>query len=228
MKDLTIGIVFMAGIASYLSPCFLPLIPIYIGYLTGGAVGEGKNRRTIPNSLGFILGFTIIFVLLGATASGIGRFLLIYKNILNIVLGSVIIIMGIFYTGIINPSFMNREKRINYSGKKTSFFGATIFGGALALGWTPCIGPILASVLALAASKSSVTYGMFMLFVYSMGIAVPFFITALIIQGASKKIRAIMKYSSVIKIVSGVIMIITGVLLATGYLQRITGSLFMS
>jgi cytochrome c-type biogenesis protein len=224
MTDLTVGMVFLGGIASFISPCFLPLIPIYIGYISGEAVGEGKSKGALKNTIGFILGFTTIFVLLGATASSIGYFLLQYRNLLNRILGLLIIIMGIFYTGLINPSFLNMERRFTWKGRRGSFWGSILLGAAIGFGWTPCIGPILASVLALAASRASVIYGMYLLLIYSMGIAIPFLIASLAI-GRAAGFKGILKHSGAIKLVSGIILIITGIMLMTGYLQRLSGYL---
>jgi cytochrome c-type biogenesis protein len=225
VNSLTSGIVFFDGVVSFLSPCFLPLLPIYIGYLSGESVGEKRKWNVLKNSIFFILGFTLVFVLLGATASGIGHFLLQYRRILNRILGILIVVMGLFYMDILKINSLNIEKRFNFEGKKTGFSGAFLLGAALGFGWTPCIGPILASVLALAASKTSVTYGMYLLFIYSMGIAVPFLAAALLIEGASIKIRRILKHIKVIKIITGLIMVITGILLYTGYFERLSSIL---
>lgn len=224
MNELTVGMVFLGGIASFVSPCFLPLIPIYIGYISGEAVGEGKSKGAFKNTIGFILGFTIIFVLLGATASSIGYFLLQYRNLLNKILGLLIIIMGIFYTGLINPAFLNMERRFTWNGRRGSFLGAILFGMAIGFGWTPCIGPILASVLALAASRASVIYGMYLLLIYSMGIAIPFLIASFAI-GKAAGLKSILKHTGAIKLISGIILIITGIMLMTGYLQKLSGYL---
>lgn len=224
MTDITVGMVFLGGIASFISPCFLPLIPIYLGYISGEAVADGKTKGAIKNTIGFILGFTVVFVLLGATASSIGYFLLRYRNLLNKILGILIIIMGIFYTGLINPSFLNMERRFTWKGRRGSFGGAILLGAAIGFGWTPCIGPILASVLALAASRASVIYGMYLLLIYSMGIAIPFLIASLVIDRAAG-FKAILRHSRAIKLVSGIILIITGIMLMTGYLQKLSGYL---
>lgn len=225
MDSVTSGIVFIEGIVSFLSPCFLPLIPIYIGYLSGEAAGEKKKWNVIENSIFFILGFTIVFILLGATASSIGHFLLVYRKILNKILGILVVIMGLFYMDVLKLNFLNMEKRFSYEVKKTGFIGSFLLGFAVGFGWTPCIGPILASVLALAASKTSVVHGIYLLFIYSMGIAIPFLITAIIIEGASLKIRRILSYTKVIKIVTGIVMIATGILLYTGYFERLSSLL---
>lgn len=222
MEDLTLGVVFLNGIVSFLSPCFLPLMPVYIGYLSGEAASNKRKWNVIKNSIGFIIGFTIIFIMLGAAASSIGRFLFAYRNILNKILGILVIVMGLFYMDILNIKFLNMEKRFSYEGKKSSFFGAMLLGIAIGFGWTPCIGPVLGGVLALAAKKASIGAGIYLLFVYSMGIAIPFIITAILIQSASFKVRRIMKYSKAIKMVTGVILVLTGIFLYTGYFARLS------
>lgn len=226
MNNLSVWIVFVAGIASFVSPCFLPLIPIYVGYLSGEALGNKRKWNVIKNSIAFIIGFTIIFVILGATASSIGHLLHTYRRPLSKMLGIIVIIMGLFYMDIINIRALNLEKRFSYEGKKNSFFGAMLLGSALAFGWTPCIGPILATVLTLATSKNSVIYGMYLLFIYSMGIAIPFLITATLIEGAASKLRKIMKYTKIIKSITGLILIISGIWIYTGYLGKLSGILF--
>lgn len=224
MNSLTSGIVFFEGIISFLSPCFLPLIPIYIGYLSGKA-GEKRKWNVVKNSIAFVIGFTVVFVLLGATSSSIGHFLLEYRRILNKILGILVVVMGLFYMDILKINFLNMEKRFSYERQKTNFLGALLLGAAIGFGWTPCIGPILASVLAIAASKTSVVYGMYLLFIYSMGIAIPFLVTALIIEGAAFKLRKILMYTKIIKVVTGLILIITGILLYTGYFERLSSYL---
>lgn len=222
MKNLTAGIVFLEGMLSFLSPCFLPLIPIYVGYLSGEAGDKNKKWNIIKNSLGFILGFTLVFVILGAIASGIGRYLILHRKLLNRIFGILIIIMGLNYMGLFRIPFLNMDKRFNYEGKKTNFIGAVFLGAAISFGWSPCIGSILSQVLVLAASMNSIGRGIYLLFIYSMGMAIPFFLTALLIQGASMKIRGMLKYTRVFKIVTGVILILTGILMYTGYFERLS------
>lgn len=222
MKDLSFGIVFLEGVASFLSPCFLPLMPVYLGYLSGEAVSNRK-WKVIKNSLGFILGFTFIFIILGAAASSIGHFLLVYRKLIDKILGVLVIIMGLFYMEIINIGFLNIERRFGFEGKKTGFSGAVLLGAAVSFGWTPCIGSILTSVLALAASRNSLLYGIYLLFAYSMGIAVPFLAAAVLIEEASTGIRKILRYTKVIKVVTGLILIATGIMIYTGYFGKLSG-----
>lgn len=222
MKDLTAWLVFTEGMLSFLSPCFLPLIPIYVGYLSGEAGDKNKKWNIIKNSLGFILGFTFVFILLGAIASGIGRFLIMHKGLLNKIFGVIIIVMGLNYTGIFKIPFLNMDKRFNYEGKKTNFAGAVFLGAAISFGWSPCIGAILSQVLMLAANMNSIGRGVYLLFIYSMGMAIPFLFTALLIQGASMKIRKLLKYNRILKIITGFILITTGILMYTGYFERLS------
>lgn len=222
MKDLTAGLVFLEGMLSFFSPCFLPLIPIYVGYLSGEAGDKNKKWNIIKNSLGFILGFTLVFIVLGAIASGIGRYLIIHRKLLNRIFGVLIVIMGLNYMGILKIPLLNMDKRFSYEGNKTDFIGALILGAAVSFGWSPCIGSVLSQVLALAASMNSINQGVYLLFIYSMGMAIPFLITALLIQGASMKIRKILKYTGVLKIITGIILISTGILMYTGYFERLS------
>lgn len=222
MYDITIGMVFAAGIATFVSPCFLPLIPIYIGFLTGEATDGKMRHRVIKNSLGFILGFTIIFVILGVSASGLGHILGHYRKEISKVLGIIVILMGLFYMELIKIKFLSLEKRFDYRGKKNNFTGAMIFGMALAFGWTPCIGSILAAVLSLAASRNSYLYGTYLLLIYSLGLAVPFLITSILIDSVSGYVKKIMKYTKLIKVVTGIIIILSGILIYTGDLGKIS------
>lgn len=225
MKSLTFSVVFFEGIATFISPCFLPLIPIYIGYLSGEATGRERRRSVIINSIFFIIGFTLVFTCLGAAASSLGRFLRVHKGEINKVLGVLVVIMGLFYTGILRINFLNMSKKFEYKGEKSGIFSSFVLGIALAFGWTPCFGPILTNVLAIAASKASITYGILLLFIYSMGIAVPFLITGVFIEGLSRKLRAVLKYNKVIMFVTGILLIITGILIYTGYLGVISQEL---
>lgn len=222
MQNVTVWLVFSAGIASFLSPCFLPMIPLYLGYMTGNTLGSRGKKNAILNSIGFILGFTIVFGLLGIAASSVGRFFIEYKGLFSKIMGALIVFMGLFYMEIIPVKMLNMEKRFIYEGKKNNFVGALLLGAAMGFGWTPCIGPILASVLSLAASQDSWVHGLYLLVIYSAGLGIPFIIMAALLQGMSFKIRRILKYTKVIKIITGIILIVTGIIVYTGCLVKLS------
>lgn len=222
MQNISVYLVFAEGIASFLSPCLLPLLPVYLGYLSGGMVKEKYNKKIlIINSLMFSAGLSIVFILMGVTASSIGKFLNEYKLILTKAAAIVIILFGLFHMGIIKLKFLYREKRFNTKFKKTSLINSFLFGAAFAFGWTPCIGPILGSVLFIAGSAGSAAYGAYLLFIYSLGLSIPFIITAGLVEVLSLKIKSLQKYSNVINIASGLILIILGIALYTGWLNKI-------
>jgi cytochrome c-type biogenesis protein len=222
MTNITIPVVFAAGLASFLSPCMLPLLPVYLGYLSGKISGGTYSRRTlIKNSLYFCLGLSLVFVGMGATASSIGRFLSSYKYILTKAAGVVIIFFGLFHMGIIRPGFMYREKRFEARYKKSNWLNSLVFGAAYAFGWTPCIGPILGSVLSLAGISQSAPYGAFLLFIYSLGLSIPFIVTAAFMDFLSAKLKAVQKYSRIINIAGGIILVLLGIAIYTGWINRL-------
>ncbi|ADD02257.1 cytochrome c biogenesis protein transmembrane region [Thermoanaerobacter italicus Ab9] len=209
---------FLAGIVSFLSPCVLPLIPAYVSYIFG------NKKNNLTNLLLFVLGFSIVFVLMGATASQIGKLFLAYKDIFRKVSGIIIVLFGLQMTGIFRPLFLNKEiKLINMENVQTGYIGSLVLGVTFAAGWTPCVGPILASILLYAGSVSTLNVGVILLFAYSMGLGIPFIVTALLIdkfKGMYKRINKILPY---IEVVSGVILIIFGVLLYFNMLIKISG-----
>jgi cytochrome c-type biogenesis protein len=222
MDKISVYMVFAEGLASFLSPCLLPLLPVYIGYLSGEATdGQYSKKKLIINSMFFSLGMSIVFILLGVTASSIGKFLNEYKFILMKIASVVIIIFGLFHMGILNLSFLYREKRFNYNFKKTNIINSILFGGVFAFGWSPCIGPILGSVLIIAGSTGSAAYGAYLLFIYSLGLSIPFIITAIVMDVLASKIKAVQKHSRAISIVSGVLLVIMGVALYNGWIFKL-------
>ncbi|CDF57178.1 cytochrome c biogenesis CcdA family protein [Thermobrachium celere] len=222
MERLSTLIVFSQGLLSFLSPCFLPLIPIYLSYISGEAANK---KRTIYNTMAFILGFTIMFTSLGALSGSIGRFLLINRSIINKVLGIFIIIMGLFYTGIIKFEFLNREFKLDFNYKRGSLVSSFLLGVSLSVGWTPCISPILSSVLMLAASRQSSLIGAYYLLVYSLGLLAPFLIFSIFADKSKNFSRYILRRANIIKIITGTILVLTGVLLFTGKLYILSNIL---
>lgn len=222
MERLSTVLVFSQGVLSFLSPCFLPLIPIYLSYITGEAANK---KNAVLNTIAFMIGFILMFTSLGALSGSIGRFLLINRQLLNKILGLFIIFMGLIYLGVIKLDFLNREVKVDLKIKKGSLVSSFLLGVSLSLGWTPCISPILSSVLMLAASRQSSLIGAYYLFIYSLGLLIPFLVFALFINKSRAFSKFIMQKSNVIKIVAGAILILTGILLFTGKLYVLTNIL---
>jgi cytochrome c-type biogenesis protein len=213
---------FVAGLISFLSPCVLPLVPGYVSLISGVGVEELKSqesqllRRVMFNSLMFIVGFSLVFVTLGALSTGIGQLLAMYKSKLAIVAGVIIIIFGLHLTGIFKIKALYADKRLhNVKGGSTPL-GAFIIGFAFAFGWTPCVGPILAVILGFAAEQDSVFKGILLLAVYSLGLAVPFLLTSLGIERFLKFYGRFRAHMHALEIASGVLLIALGGLLVFG------------
>ncbi len=230
MEQVTIFTALFAGFLSFVSPCVLPLIPAYLSFISGLSVEELKSttnraevwRRVSLNSLAFILGFSVVFVALGASASAIGQFLQANKYLIEKVAGVVIVIFGIHFTGLFRIKWLDYERKMNVQVRKVGLFGAFILGFAFAFGWTPCIGPILGSILAIAATQETIWKGIGLLFVYSMGLGIPFFLSGLFMNLFFSAFQRAMKYMRIIEIVAGVFLIIVGVLVFTGKLAELT------
>jgi len=214
-NDVTFPMAFGAGVLSFFSPCILPLIPAYIMYMTGTSMEEELARKrwlALSRTLGFVLGFTIIFMLMGVSATYIGRIFIQNKAIFTKISGVLIMFFGLNLMGIIDIGFMNTEKRAKSPKKVTSFLGSTVMGMAFAAGWTPCYGPILASILVKAGLSSDVTQSVYLLLVYSLGMAIPFILTALFISYFSKFLNRVQKWAGYIYKVAGLILVIFGIL----------------
>jgi len=220
MFELLIALI--AGLLSFLSPCVLPLIPGYISYISGNSLNElieKKNTNLSPIIL-FSLGFSIVFIIFGAASTYLGKILLQNSHELRIAAGILIIIFSLHIIGIINLKFLNYEKRIQ-TKSNTNFYSPILIGMAFAFGWTPCIGPILGSILALAATEDSINKGILLLFFYSFGLAIPFILSGYLIQ---KFLIFSKNFKRNIKLVSrlgGIILLITGILILTNQLQAL-------
>lgn len=213
-------IVFIEGIITFISPCILPMLPIYISYFAGD-IEEGKKGKTIINSIGFVIGFTIIFTLLGALAGTFGMFIKKYQTIFNIIGGSILIIFGLNYMGILSIGFIEKTKKIQVDIKSFKFFSTIVFGMIFAIGWTPCVGTFLGSALMIAASSSGVLKGTIMLLIYSLGLGIPFIIAALIMDELKNSMKFIKKNYKLINRISGVFLIIVGISMIIGLFNKL-------
>jgi cytochrome c-type biogenesis protein len=230
MPDVSIYTAFVAGLISFLSPCILPIVPGYISFLSGMSVeeieGSGEKRLLLVNSILFITGFSVVFILLGASATMMGAFLTSKMSILTKIAGLVIILFGIFKLGLIRHLAFYREARFQLKDRRFGVFGAMLIGAAFAFGWTPCIGPILGSILAYAATLGKVSQGISLLVIYSMGLGVPFLIVTFALNRFFRIFDRIKKHLRLIEIVSGIIMIILGLMIMSNKLILIPGYLY--
>jgi cytochrome c-type biogenesis protein len=211
-----------AGLLSFFSPCILPLIPTYLSYLLGDYANskkKEKNLSLIIRATSFILGFTVIFVLLGLSATFLGKFLIQNQNLLTTIGGVIIIIFGLHLTGIFEINYFYREKKFELPNYLKGNLKAFVMGIVLAFGWTPCIGPILSSILIAASSRANLAEGGILLFFYAIGLAVPFFLTAVFMDYLLPKFKALNKYLPLVNKVTGVLLIIFGLMMLTGYLE---------
>lgn len=204
------GLLFVEGIAAFVSPCILPMLPVYLIYLAGDDQTNGITKRMM-NSIGFVLGFTCIFVLLGMSATALGKGLIRYQHILRRAAGIILILFGLNYMGVFRIGFLNREKRVEYQAKKTpNFISAMLFGAVFSFGWTPCMGPLLGMAMFLAGNQNTLWQGAFMLFVFSMGLGIPFLFTAFFYEKLKGVMRWIKRHHIAIQRISGAILIVVG------------------
>ncbi len=219
---------FVAGLISFLSPCVLPLVPGYISLISGAAIEDLKvqdsrlMRRVMLQSVMFILGFSVVFIMLGAVSSSVGQLLAHYRTVIAKVAGIVIIIFGLHLTGIFRINALYADKRLHGVKGGSSPWGAFVIGFAFAFGWTPCVGPILSVILTFAAEQDTVMKGVFLLAVYSLGLAVPFLLTALGIERFVSFYKRFQKHMHMLEVASGALLIALGVLLVMGRLSIIS------
>ena len=228
-REISVLIAFSAGLLSFISPCVLPLVPSYITYITGVSFKEltdAKSRSrlrwvTVCHSLLFIMGFSAIFILMGASASYLGQVLARYQYWMMKGGGVLIIILGIHFTGIINLPFLQMERRFELRGKPLGYVGSFLVGIVFAAGWTPCIGPILSTILLYAGTSQSFSKGLLLLTVYSLGLGFPFFLSSLAFNSFLSAFERIKRYMRVITLVSGLFMIAIGILFLTDTFREI-------
>lgn len=212
---------FLEGIITFISPCLLPMIPLYVSYFAGGK--ERNTKKTVKNALGFIWGFTIVFVLMGALAGTFGKLLNEYKTIVDIVTGLIVIFFGLNFLGVFKFNIFKGAKKVKTDN--LGFFSSMVFGIVFSIGWTPCVGAFLGSALMLAASQGHVVEGIIMLLLYSLGLGIPFFISAILIDKLRGTFTFIKKHYKVINTVCGCLLVVIGVLMATGLFGKIVGLL---
>ena len=210
---------FLEGIITFVSPCLLPMLPIYISYFAGG--GERGRKGALISALGFVTGFTIMFVAMGALAGTFGSFLRGRQGIVNVVLGLIVIFFGLNYLGVFKFRLFGGGPRA-LETKKMGFLPAMLFGIFFSVGWTPCVGVFLGSALALASQQGHATEGMLMLLLYSLGLGLPYIISAVLIDSLKGTFDFIKRNYRVVNIISGCMLVCVGVLMATGYLSKIT------
>ena len=209
---------FLEGIVTFLSPCLLPMLPIYLSYFAGG--GERTVSKTLRNSLGFVCGFTAVFVAMGALAGTLGSFLTKHQTAVNIVCGLIIIFFGLSYLGVFRFSLFRGGQAAVRTGDM-GFFSALLFGIVFSVGWTPCVGTFLGSALMLASQQGSLLIGMGMLLCYSLGLGIPFLMSAVLIDRLKAAFDFIKRHYQVINAVCGCLLIAIGILMATGLLGRV-------
>ena len=216
-------VAFAAGLLSFLSPCVLPLVPSYIGFLTGMTAPDAVNRRriTVTHALCFVLGFTLVFLALGAGASAFGAALKSQKLLLARIGGVVIILFGLWTVGIVKLPFLEREQRFQVDEKPVGYLGSSLVGMAFAAGWVPCIGPILGAILTLTASEGDLSRGMALLTAYSAGLAIPFVLAAFALDAFLDWFKGFRRHLGTVKVVSGILLIAVGILLVSGDFTRL-------
>jgi cytochrome c-type biogenesis protein len=235
MPHISLYMTFAAGLISFLSPCVLPLVPGYLSYISGVSFSEIRDKQgnsallskdksaVLLNSALFVLGFSIVFVLLGASATWLGALLSARISLLSKFAGLVIIFFGIYKMGLIRAHFFYKDARFEIKSKKFGYLGAVIIGAAFAFGWTPCIGPILAGVLTYAGTLEKVNQGVLLLLVYSLGLGLPFLLTALAINHFRRLFDRMKKYMHLLEVASGAVMVILGLLIFSNKLILIPG-----
>ena len=209
---------FLEGVITFISPCLLPMLPIYISYFAGG--GERSTGRTLKCASGFVLGFTLVFVAMGALAGTVGSFLQRYQMVVNLVCGAIVVLFGLNFLGVLKWNLFGGSK-IQTNTANMTFGSALVFGVVFSIGWTPCVGVFLGSALMLASQQGSALVGIGMLLCYSSGLGIPFLISAMLIDQLKNAIGWIKRNYAVINRVCGVLLIAVGVLMATGMLNRL-------
>lgn len=229
--DVSFLMAFLGGVLSFVSPCVLPLVPAYFCFLTGASLDEltdpAKARvNPLPRALAFVLGFSTVFVALGAGASALSQVLRSHLDVFSLVAGAVVILLGLHFMGLFRIAFLDREARLHPEQKPLGLVGAYAVGLAFAFGWTPCIGPILGAILAVAATREGLGTGIGLLAVYSLGLGIPFLLAALGVGAFTRFLVRFRPHVRKVEIAAGVLLVLTGIAIMTGALQSFGTTLF--
>jgi cytochrome c-type biogenesis protein len=216
-------VTFLEGIITFVSPCMLPMLPLYLFYFGGG--DEKDKRATLRNTLGFILGFTLIFVLMGAFAAGLGGFMRENKTLLNIILGALMVVFGLSYMGVFRLPFFSGGKMLQRGPKVFSFWPSVLFGIVFSVGWTPCVGAFLGSALMLAASAGHGLEGVLLLLCFSLGLGLPFLLSAVLLDRIKGTFEWVKKHYKVINIVCGAFLVLIGISMMAGWFDTLLAQL---
>lgn len=214
----SLPIAFAAGVLSFLSPCVLPLVPSYLAYIGGGSA---SRLTTLRNSLLFVLGFSLVFIALGASASLLGSLLLEYRSWLIRLGGLLVVVFGLMLLGLFKLPFLYRSVRAEYRGNSSTPLGATLMGMSFAIGWTPCVGPVLGAILTLAGASGTLSVGSSLLAVYALGLAIPFLLAALGLDAFSRFSKRFSRFLPWVERISGTILVLAGLLMLSGYYTRL-------
>lgn len=212
---------FLEGIITFVSPCLLPLLPVYISYFAGGSAGEGGKSKALRNALGFVCGFTLVFVTLGAFAGSVGFLLRQHGTLINLLSGLIVVIFGLNYLGVLRIPFLNATYRKEAAVAELGFFSSVLFGIVFSIGWTPCVGVFLGSALLLASQQGSASQGILMLLCYSVGLGIPFIVSALLIERLKRAFQWIKAHYETINRISGGLLVLLGILMMSGYMGYI-------
>ena len=219
------AVAFLAGLLSFLSPCVLPLVPSYLGFVTGFTLEEmsGRRRLAMLHALLFVLGFSLVFILLGASATALGKALRYYQDWVTRIGGLLIIGFGLYLLGVIKLRFLELEQRVHLDRKPLGYLGSVLVGMAFGAGWTPCIGPLLGAILGLAASQADVQRGVVLLAFYSAGLAVPFLVTAWAVESFLDWFKGFRRHLPMVQRASGILLLLVGLLMVSGQFTRMAG-----
>lgn len=213
------ALVFLEGIVTFISPCLLPMLPVYVSYFIGGP--EGGQRRAICNALGFVLGFSAVFVSMGAFAGSLGRLLIQYRTPLDVAAGVIVVLLGLNYLGVFRISFLNRSAVREAAPRKTGFVPSVLLGIAFSVGWTPCVGTFLGSALLMASQQGSSLEGVLMLLAYSLGLGIPFILSAALLERLKGAFSFIRRHFTAINRIAGALLVLVGLMMAGGLLRRL-------